>query len=131
MSFTSIHIVFPVPPEIYLPNRRISQSPGKDTILECMVTAFPHGITIWKRNGEKIVTGTKYRVEAYDEGENMITLSLRIRSVDEYDYGNYVCVAENKLGKDRDTMLLYGKKTEFNLSLPYHLDANIFSLRYI
>ncbi|CAG5130421.1 unnamed protein product, partial [Candidula unifasciata] len=95
-------------PEIYLPNKRIGQEKGKETILECSVTAFPHAITMWQKDGTKILTSTlKYRVEIYDEQKNSLTLSLRIFDIHESDFGTYTCVASNPLGEDKETMILY------------------------
>ena len=34
-------------------------------------------------------------------------LDLHIRNVEKEDYGNYTCIAYNKLGEDKETMLLY------------------------
>ncbi|XP_076466029.1 uncharacterized protein LOC143297514 [Babylonia areolata] len=95
-------------PEIYLPNKRIGQDMGRETILECTVTAFPHAVSMWTRNGEKISTlSQKYRLEIYEEEQNSITLSLRIFSIERHDYGVYICMASNTLGEDSESMSLY------------------------
>ena len=60
-----------------------------ETILECRVTAFPHAINYWQKDGLRITSSGKYRIEAYEEGENQLTLSLRISSIDRHDYGGY------------------------------------------
>lgn len=61
------------------------------------------------RNDERVSTQSqKYRTEAYEEDHNIITLSLRIFSIEKQDYGEYTCVASNKLGKDSESMILYG-----------------------
>ena len=52
-----------VSPEVRLPNRKIGQSKGKTTILECVVTAYPHAITVWRRNGKDIERNSKYNIE--------------------------------------------------------------------
>lgn len=92
---------------MYLPNRRIGQLLGLETILECRVTANPQTYSAWKRNGHEIDNDWKYRVVVFEENENTITLSLRIRPIDKEDYGDYVCVSNNKLGSDREKMFLY------------------------
>ncbi|KAK7491727.1 hypothetical protein BaRGS_00016983, partial [Batillaria attramentaria] len=91
-------------PEIYLPNKRIGQDIGKETILECTVTAFPHAVSMWMRIS---TLNQKYRLEIYDEDRNTITLSLRIFTIERHDYGEYTCVASNTLGKDSESMILY------------------------
>ncbi|KAL8604467.1 hypothetical protein ACOMHN_042295 [Nucella lapillus] len=105
----SIRVYVEFPPEVRLPNRKIGQSKRKTTILECVVTAYPHAITVWRRHGHDIQRNSKYNLEVYDEDENTLTLALRVQSLTEEDYGQYQCVSENKLGKDSETMVLYGR----------------------
>ncbi|XP_071118600.1 limbic system-associated membrane protein-like isoform X2 [Haliotis cracherodii] len=95
------------PPEIRLPNKKIGQSRGKETILECIVQAYPIGVTEWKRNGKKIDQSWKYRSEVYEDDRITITLSLRIMDIGVEDYGIYTCEAENLLGGDAEEMQLY------------------------
>ena len=82
---------------------------NKDTILECIITAFPHAVNYWEKEGKRIMSSTKHRIEAYDEGDHTITLSLRVHDIDHDDYGEYKCVAANALGRDEEAMWLYGK----------------------
>ena len=106
---TAVHCRFPVAPEVRLKNYRIGQKPHKDTILECQITAYPMTINYWQKDGRQLSSSTKYRLDAYDEQYHTITLSLRIMDLDESDYGEYVCGAENRLGADKGTMKLYRK----------------------
>ena len=82
---------------------------GKDTILECVITAYPQANNYWERNGKRITSTNKYRIEAYDEGDHAMTLSMRVQDIGETDYGSYKCVAANGLGMDEEEMFLYGK----------------------
>ncbi|ESP04521.1 hypothetical protein LOTGIDRAFT_170764 [Lottia gigantea] len=95
------------PPEIRLPTKRIGQSKGRETILECVVTAFPHAVSVWQFRGRELSNSWKYRIEVFEEEMYTKTLSLRIVQLDERDYGVYMCVASNNLGKTTDTMELY------------------------
>ncbi|KAL8578025.1 hypothetical protein ACOMHN_048801 [Nucella lapillus] len=105
------------PPEISLPNRRIGQTRGKETILECQITANPQANIKWLRQTnqgkpEEIKTvAAQYRVDVYREAEDSITLSLIIMNVDDQDFGSYLCEASNVLGQDTESMVLfdYGK----------------------
>ncbi|XP_064608403.1 limbic system-associated membrane protein-like isoform X2 [Liolophura sinensis] len=105
-----IRVTVQFPPEIQLPNRRIGQVRGRETILECIITAYPHTLNYWKRFGEEIENNDKYQVDVYEEGEDTLTLSLRIRSLQEEDYGKYTCVSINPVGSDEETMYLYERK---------------------
>jgi Immunoglobulin domain len=89
-------------------NRRIGQQRGRETILECAITAYPQAVNYWEKDGRRIVSSMKHRIEAYDEGEHTVTLSLRIQINDASDYGEYRCIASNLLGRDNGTMILYG-----------------------
>lgn len=102
-----IRVVVEFAPEIYLPTKRMGQYQGKETILECRVTANPQVYSTWKRDGKEISNNYKYRVEVYEEDKNTITISLRIREIDDDDYGRYTCAASNSLGKDMEDMILY------------------------
>lgn len=88
----------------------MGQVRGRETILECIITAFPHAVNYWEKDGRRISSSaTKHKTEAYDEGEHKIVLSLRIHEIDYTDYGEYKCVASNPLGQDQQVMYLYGK----------------------
>ena len=98
-----------VAPHISMPNRRIRQMKGRETILECAITAFPHAVNYWEKDTKRITSSMKHRIEAYDEGDHTLTLSLRIHITDPSDFGEYKCVASNRLGKDEGSMYLFGK----------------------
>ena len=100
--------VVSVAPQIAMPNRRIGQQSGRETILECAITAFPHAVNYWEKAGRRITSSMKHRIEAYDEGEHTLTLSLRISDIDDADFGEYRCIASNSLGHDDGSMVLYG-----------------------
>lgn len=85
---------------------------GRETILECTITAFPHAVNYWEKDQRRITSSIKYRIEAYDEGDHTLTLSLRISTLESVDFGEYRCVASNTLGKDEGTMVLYGERIE-------------------
>ena len=88
------HFISSVPPEIRMPNARIGQVRGRETILECTITAFPHAVNYWEKDGKRINTFGKHRVEAYDEGDHTLTLSLRIHSIQ-------VGISKERLNKTR------------------------------
>lgn len=96
-------------PEIELPTRRISQVVNKETILQCIIRANPLLSSQWVRNGIRLENGGKFRIDIFDKYTEIYTkvLDLQIRNVKKEDYGNYTCIASNKLGEDKETMLLY------------------------
>ncbi|XP_041374972.1 limbic system-associated membrane protein-like [Gigantopelta aegis] len=100
-------IVVEFAPEVRLPNKRIGQDTGKETILECVISANPVDKRVWLRDGVEIANSHKYRLETYDEGDNTITLSLKIKLLEDDDFGKYTCFASNDLGSDKESMVLY------------------------
>lgn len=90
----------------------MGQSRGKETILECKVTAFPQGVTVWRYQGQDLINSDKYRVEVYQDRGHMVILSVRIVNLTREDFGQYSCFASNGFGMDEETMTLYGKKSK-------------------
>lgn len=94
-------------PEVTLMNKRISQEKGKETMLLCYVTAFPQALSYWRHHGQEVPTSEKIKVDIYRENKpHTMVLSLRFLNISELDYGEYECVASNKLGRDREAMIL-------------------------
>ncbi|KAK3593822.1 hypothetical protein CHS0354_014369 [Potamilus streckersoni] len=96
-------------PEVTLLNSRIGQVIGKETMLECKVSASPHASIVWKKNGTEIPTSLyKFWTEIYDDDDNhQKTLTLTVIDIQKEDFGYYTCEASNSLGFDSETMLLY------------------------
>jgi len=96
-----------------MPNRRIGQWRRRETILECVITAFPQAVNFWSKDGRRLTgaASSKHRVEVYDETRHRLTLSLRVHVSDDDDFGEYTCVASNSLGRVEQVMTLYGAYT--------------------
>jgi len=74
-----------------MPNRRIAQARGRETILECRITAYPHAVNYWEKHvqphhqhhhhqsgywekdGRRVTSSARHRIEAYDEGAHTVT----------------------------------------------------------
>jgi len=100
----------------------MGQALGRETILECIITAYPQAVNYWQKDARRVTSSAKYRVDAYDEEDNTVVLSLRIHDIEQADYGEYTCVAANALGDDQETMYLYGMMSlnNFLLNLTIH-----------
>ncbi|XP_056021894.1 lachesin-like isoform X2 [Ostrea edulis] len=95
------------PPEVRVQNRKIQQKLGKETILDCRVTANPQQNSAWTKNGITIENDEKFEIDLYRDYTNSLTLSLKISDIQNSDYGAYRCEAQNELGRDfQDTYLL-------------------------
>jgi hypothetical protein len=94
---------------VRLPVTRIKQYPGKETILDCVITAFPQANNVWKKDGKELITSSRRLISVYDEGDNTLTLSLRLQEIDDEDYGEYTCEAANALGRAHKSMVLLSR----------------------
>ena len=99
---------YTVKPEITIPYGQISQQEGKDTLLECMVTANPHTTLYWAKDGRRLEDSNKYEIHQWDVGQYTKNLGAFVLDLVEADYGQYACVASNEHGRDEDTVNLYG-----------------------
>ncbi|ESN92267.1 hypothetical protein HELRODRAFT_89733, partial [Helobdella robusta] len=105
-----IKLTVQFPPEIFLSTKKLGQTIGRETILECKVRANPHLMNVWMKvgNGTTITPTDRLKVDIFQQSGPEILLSLRIRDLKQTDYGPYDCIAENNLGIANDTMILYG-----------------------
>ncbi|XP_053405621.1 limbic system-associated membrane protein-like [Mercenaria mercenaria] len=105
-----IKLVVQYPPEVFLPSARLGQHPGRETFLQCEVTAHPHGTMFWEKDGRDLAADRsgKFNVEIFNtDYDQKKILSLRIREIKNEDFGQYTCVADNFVGADQETMILY------------------------
>jgi neuronal growth regulator 1 len=106
--FLNIFEIISDVPIVKLLNKRLGQSLGKETILECSVTSHPRAKINWYKNGVQINHSFKYRQEVYPGKHDTYTLTLQILYINKHDYGDYTCEAENRMGTQSATMVLYG-----------------------
>lgn len=106
--FLAQYFLFTDVPIVQLLNTRLGQSLGKETILECSVTSYPRAKINWYKNGVQIIHSYKFRQELYAGKHDTYILSLQILYINKHDYGDYTCEAENRMGTERSTMVLYG-----------------------
>uniref|UniRef100_A0A2C9KMN0 Ig-like domain-containing protein n=1 Tax=Biomphalaria glabrata TaxID=6526 RepID=A0A2C9KMN0_BIOGL len=108
---TTVKVKFP--PEVKVASDTISQAIGKDTILECTVTGYPHGEAFWEFGFKRLFTSEKYMSEAssYIEEEQKLSIYLTIKNIQSSDFGEYFCFASNDMGHARDKMVLEGQSS--------------------
>ncbi|ESN98356.1 hypothetical protein HELRODRAFT_193056 [Helobdella robusta] len=108
------YLNYSVAPKVFLRNDQIFQGVGKETILICLIIAFPHAVNHWEKNGKRITSSEQYYIETYSEPENKLILSLKIKIKSEMDFGEYKCVAANKHGRQEKYMLLKEIKYDYH-----------------
>lgn len=105
----TVNVVVYYPPTVSAHNTRIGQELGKQAVLECQAIGNPPGTFNWYHDGE-LKTSWRYEIQTFGHEGDRRTLSLQVRSVTEDDYGEYVCSAENQLGRDQVVITLYDSR---------------------
>ena len=52
----------------------MGQARGRQTILECVITAFPQTVNYWEKDAQRLTGSAKYHVDVYDDGDHRIVL---------------------------------------------------------
>jgi hypothetical protein len=84
---------------------------GKETILQCEISASPQALVSWKKGEAVFPTNDYHRItsEIYDKDIYTTVLLLRIQNLTWSDFGEYICEASNVLGRDQESMQLFRK----------------------
>ncbi|XP_055940328.1 lachesin-like isoform X2 [Argiope bruennichi] len=91
-----LHVNFQ--PKIRVLNQMVGAALGSDVVLGCRLEASPRPLTSWIRNdGVILLNNQKY--ELTEEADSYrINMQLKIKNLEEKDFGHYKCVAKNTLG---------------------------------
>ncbi|XP_054706544.1 lachesin-like [Uloborus diversus] len=85
-------------PKIRVSNQMVGAVIRNDVILGCRLEASPRPLTSWIRNDGVILLNNK-KYEITEEADSYrIHMQLKIKNLDEKDFGHYKCVAKNTLG---------------------------------
>uniref|UniRef100_A0A8K9UYQ8 Neurotrimin n=1 Tax=Oncorhynchus mykiss TaxID=8022 RepID=A0A8K9UYQ8_ONCMY len=84
--------------------RDVGVTLGQRGVLECEVDAVPKADFEWYRDDRRIFNGLD-GMEIEDAGQ---LSKLTFLNISEADYGNYTCIAINKLGSSNASFVLYG-----------------------
>ena len=79
---------------------RPEEEPGQ-TVLECEVSGQPRPGLVWTRGLNTINISQRINIHALEVGGQVWRHSLNILQLREEDYGNYSCLATNKVGSAR------------------------------
>lgn len=113
-TFTFLNYIYiVVQPEVQVLNREQKQDLRKETIIQCEISASPQAIVNWIK-GDHIFTANSYQritPEIYEKNIYVTVLRLRIQNLTWSDFGEYICEASNRLGKDQEMMQLIRKLT--------------------
>lgn len=94
-------------PPLILETRNVGAAVGQKGILQCEAYAVPSADFEWYKEDRRLSTGLN-GVQIKKNGDTSV---LTFFNVSEEDYGNYTCVAMNKLGASNTSVLLFEEKT--------------------
>ncbi|MCL4134111.1 UNVERIFIED_CONTAM: hypothetical protein GTU68_015239 [Idotea baltica] len=77
-----------------------------DAILECRVESYPPAAISWIFRSETLVNNQHYVMSQFATADEFTDTTLRVRSIEKRQYGNYTCRANNKLGGYEATIVL-------------------------
>lgn len=97
-------------PVISTPRQKVSQALQYDMDLECHIEAYPPPQIVWTKDSHILRNGNQYKISNFNTADEFTDSTLRIRTVQNYHYGDYMCQAVNKLGKDEGIVTLQESK---------------------
>lgn len=90
---------------------KVGQKEGYEAELICKVTAYPPAAVSWLRNDKELNNNEHFEIAYIGAKNEETTSTLRLKSVAQHHYGDYVCKAKNKAGDGETTVELFGKET--------------------
>ncbi|MBN3271892.1 OBCAM protein, partial [Polyodon spathula] len=100
-----VHVTVNYPP--FISNPRNTGAPiGQKGILQCEASAVPFAVFEWYKEDRRQLLNGLNGVRIENKGKQSM---LTFFNVSEQDYGNYTCVAINKLGNSNASIILYGE----------------------
>ncbi|CAL1263926.1 unnamed protein product [Larinioides sclopetarius] len=101
-----LHVNFQ--PKIRVLNQMVGAALSSDVVLGCRLEASPRPLTSWIRNDGVILLNNK-KYELTEEADSYrINMQLKIKNLEEKDFGHYKCVAKNTLGDKEGFVRLIG-----------------------
>ncbi|XP_017794440.1 PREDICTED: neurotrimin-like isoform X1 [Habropoda laboriosa] len=100
----AINVVVNYAPEIETKGKSVHTGLGVESWLTCIVHAHPHAKVVWLKDEEEVVP-KKGSIEIKGNKTKHV---LEILHTEKEHFGNYTCVAENKVGRAEKTISLTG-----------------------
>ena len=97
-------------PVITAPQPRVGQALKYDMNLECHIEAYPPPVITWHKNNIQLSNNEHYSISNFATADQYTETTLRIITIEQHQYGEYVCKAQNKLGLAETKVQLYGKR---------------------
>lgn len=82
-------------------------------------------------SGEKLIPGDKYIMSEENINEYSMQMNLTVLNLEKNDFGGYICISSNALGKAEGVVRLQGKVNHFHNTGIYELALREKLLLYI
>ena len=105
----NINLEIEFAPVITAPRPRLGQALQYDMDLECHVEAYPPPGITWHKEGVQLSNNQHYSISQYATADEYTDTTLRVITIENRQYGEYVCRAANKLGTAETRVELFGK----------------------
>lgn len=103
----SVGVEIEFAPQVNLIRARYQQAVGYPAELHCSVEASPAPDISWLKDGYQINSDNNfYHISSSSNSHDFIQSTLRIKRVEQRDFGSYRCRAINKLGDRQNAMFL-------------------------
>jgi len=103
----SINLEVEFPPVITIPYPRLAQALQWDINLECHIEAYPPPAIIWVKDDFLLSNNQHYSISHFATADEFTNSTLRVITVEKRQYGDYKCIAVNKLGYDEAKVHLF------------------------
>jgi hypothetical protein len=87
-------------PVVTVPRKVIGQALNYDVDIECHVEAYPAPQVVWTKDSYIISNNRHYKKTDFNTADEFTDSTLRVITIEEKQYGDYMCEARNKLGGD-------------------------------
>ncbi|CAK9804137.1 Opioid-binding protein/cell adhesion molecule homolog [Anthophora quadrimaculata] len=108
----AINVVVNYAPEIETKGKSVHTGVGVESWLTCIVHAHPHAKVMWLKDQEEVLP-EKDRIEIRGNKTKHV---LDILHTEKEHFGNYTCVAQNKMGRAEKTISLTGLPSQAIIS---------------
>lgn len=103
----SVGVEIEFPPQIGLLQAKYQQAIGHPAELHCTIEASPQADVSWLKDGYQLNNDNHfYKLSSTSNSHDFMQSTLRIKKVDQRDFGSYRCRAINKLGEKQSTVIL-------------------------
>lgn len=88
---------------------KIGQKTGYEAELICKVTSYPPAAVSWLRDNKELYNNEHYEISYLGVTNEETISTLKLKSVAEHHFGNYICKAKNNVGDQEATLELFGE----------------------